>query len=479
MVDVAQLLAQPELALEARHLPKPDAEVRWVATSELVDPAPFLEGGELLLTTGLATKGWRSQWHGYVGRLAEAGVVALALGVGLTHDRVPVGLRRACQAHGLNLIEVPPATTFVAVSRVAARLIQSREDAESKLAMEAQRRLTAAAMRTEPSVGVVDELAVLLDGATFLLAPDGRVVQAPRGPRREQADIEQAREVLARLRPQGLRAASTYGDERVTMLVVPVGLRDRPVAYLGAVMAGRASGIRRSTVTTAVAVLGLVAEQERDGLEAGRRVRRKVHDLLAHGEPEAASLLCEAVDAPPIPSRPQVLRAAGPPDLREDALVELEQSRLLAAPVNDEIWVACSPTQATRVATTLAAAGLRVGVGDTHLTAGRALERTTAAHAVLHWDRMVREGPIGLLDGDVAAAFSASFLAPLDEPQLGTLAAFLRHHGSRLKVADELGLHRNTIRNRLIDISAALDRDLDDPDVRMSAWLALQARAPH
>ena len=132
----------------------------------------------------------------------------------------------------------------------------------------------------------------------------------------------------------------------------------------------------------------------------------------------------------------------------------------------------------TRIATTLAATGLRVGVGETHLTAGRALERTTSAHAVMHWDRLVREGPIGLLDGDVASAFSASFLAPLDETQLETLAAFLRHHGSRLKVADELGLHRNTIRNRLVDISAALDRDLDDPDVRAAAWLALQARLP-
>jgi purine catabolism regulator len=80
-----------------------------------------------------------------------------------------------------------------------------------------------------------------------------------------------------------------------------------------------------------------------------------------------------------------------------------------------------------------------------------------------------------LLESDVAAAYSASFLAPLDAPQLETLAAFLRHHGSRLKVAEELGLHRNTVRNRLNDIAAALDRDLDDPDVRMAAWLAVQA----
>ena len=53
MVSVADVLAREELHLNALALTRPEQEVRWVATSELVDPAPFLEGGELLLTTGL------------------------------------------------------------------------------------------------------------------------------------------------------------------------------------------------------------------------------------------------------------------------------------------------------------------------------------------------------------------------------------------------------------------------------------------
>ena len=47
-----EIVALPELGLAVRaasaHLDRP---VRWVAVSELEDPAPFLEGGELLLTT--------------------------------------------------------------------------------------------------------------------------------------------------------------------------------------------------------------------------------------------------------------------------------------------------------------------------------------------------------------------------------------------------------------------------------------------
>ena len=80
-----------------------------------------------------------------------------------------------------------------------------------------------------------------------------------------------------------------------------------------------------------------------------------------------------------------------------------------------------------------------------------------------------------LIDPTRAEAFATSFLAGLDDEQLETLRCFLRHHGSRLKVADELGLHRNTVRNRLDVIEATLPGSLDNPQIRVSAWIALQS----
>src|SRR4051794_20986850 len=97
MVTVRDVLDQSSLHLRVLELPRPEAEVRWVAVSELADPAPFLEGGEVLLTTGLDTRRWRPEWKDYVGRLADAGVVALGLAVGLTHDRAPDALVDACR----------------------------------------------------------------------------------------------------------------------------------------------------------------------------------------------------------------------------------------------------------------------------------------------------------------------------------------------------------------------------------------------
>ncbi|CAM5583983.1 PucR family transcriptional regulator [Streptomyces tanashiensis] len=37
-----------------------------------------------------------------------------------------------------------------------------------------------------------------------------------------------------------------------------------------------------------------------------------------------------------------------------------------------------------------------------------------------------------------------------------------------------LEIHRNTVRQRIARCAALLDRDLDDPDVRMELWFALR-----
>src|SRR3954454_22493634 len=81
-VSISELLRTPGLALTLHTTAAPvDRAISWVHVSELADPAPFLEGGELLLTTGLALRPEQSI-EAYVQRLAEAGVVGLGLGTG-------------------------------------------------------------------------------------------------------------------------------------------------------------------------------------------------------------------------------------------------------------------------------------------------------------------------------------------------------------------------------------------------------------
>lgn len=481
MVDIAELCADSSLALRLVSCPAPESELRWVATSELVDPAPFLEGGELLLTTGLATQGWRREWDEYVGRLVDAGVAALGLGTGLTHLRVPAALVRACEQHQLNLVEVPRETPFVAVSRSAALLLQRHEEAEARAALDLQRQLTAAAVRADGRRLLVSRLGELLDGAACLLTVDGRVAEGPSGPRRRLLDVDAVRDELVRLRPQGRHAATNIGTRDASMVVVPVGLVGRPSHYLAVSVEGRFTESRRSAVTIGVALLALAVEQDRSRVESRRRLVRRALTLFAQGDVESARVLAAVADVPSLPARVQALHAAGPDDLVDDALRPLEDAGLLAADVDGELWLASGPAEIGRRLPELD--GLRIGIGepvgladaaDAHRTAALALARATATVPVVRWEQVVGQGALALLDPDSAAAFSRTLLGGLDEEQVQLLTAFLRHHGARLQVATELGVHRNTVRNRLAAIEAVLGRSLDDPDTRASAWLALQ-----
>ena len=80
-----------------------DVPVRWAHVSELADPVPYMEGGELLLITALKLDAEDPEaMRRYVRRLAEAGVVGLGFAVGVNYEEIPRRWstrprRRACR----------------------------------------------------------------------------------------------------------------------------------------------------------------------------------------------------------------------------------------------------------------------------------------------------------------------------------------------------------------------------------------------
>src|SRR3954447_13773546 len=92
-----------------------DRPVRWVHISELLDPTPWLSGGELLLTTGLQL-GDPAQVRAYVERLAGHQLAGLGFGTGFDHETVPKALIDAAEARGFPLFEVPYEVPFIALT---------------------------------------------------------------------------------------------------------------------------------------------------------------------------------------------------------------------------------------------------------------------------------------------------------------------------------------------------------------------------
>ncbi|MCG7607782.1 MULTISPECIES: PucR family transcriptional regulator [Mycobacterium] len=485
VVMVGEVLDVSSLGLLAVEISRRDAPVRWVATSELADPGPFLEGGEILLTTGLETGDWHDQWDGYVRRLADAGVAAVGFAVGLTHDETPVPLADACRRHRVNLFEVPRRTTFVAISRYVAHLLEEQESTATRESLQTQRKLISAAAKPDPAVAVISALAAALDGATCLMNPDGRVVTGPIGARRKEFPLDEVADDVKRLQAHGLRSAAAYSGPAHSVSVHPIGLRGRASTYLSALAPARASEGQRQAVTTAVALLGLIDEQDRSRAWTRRHLRSRALELLTENDHRTAQLVL-AVDQPAIelPKHVRFLRATGNESAIEDAAAYLERRGILAGLYAGELCAVVEPAQAEATGTALSAGGMQVGVGRAvtpddgatgYRTAGLALAQATEVSGVVVWDQVIDNGPLGLIDPGKAAAFAESWLRGLDSEQMEILRCFLRHHGSRLKVAEELGLHRNTVRNRLAAIEAVLPGKLDDPQTRVSAWIALQS----
>ncbi|MEV0404890.1 PucR family transcriptional regulator ligand-binding domain-containing protein [Actinoallomurus sp. NPDC050550] len=123
----------PEVVSGERHLAR---QVRWVHVTELLDPASFLEGGELILTTGMPHPEDPTLLRAYVDQLADIGAAGLVIELGRRYQRVPADLVRACRDRDLPLIVLHREVRFIDVTQTVHALIL---DAQGELLRRAQR----------------------------------------------------------------------------------------------------------------------------------------------------------------------------------------------------------------------------------------------------------------------------------------------------------------------------------------------------
>ena len=223
MLLVSDLMDRADLGVQAVLLPAPRAALTWVVATELLQPASYLEGGELVLTTGLVMADAEAgTWREYVASLVEAGVAALGLGTGIAFDTVPEDLREACRIGRLNLLEVPLEVSFASISREVGAMLQTAEPEigaegagdEETLVLQ---QLTRAAAKDNQSA-IMRALASILRGEVSLRDATGRTVVGPFGPAAPGIDDEVA-ECIDRIRPGGMRGAGAVGIGEMRLVV--------------------------------------------------------------------------------------------------------------------------------------------------------------------------------------------------------------------------------------------------------------------
>jgi purine catabolism regulator len=124
---VAHVLALPVVAdgdpRVVSGLEHVDRPVRWVHITELTDPASFLKGGELVLTTGMPLPDDAGGVRRYVDELAAVGAAALVIELVRRYHRPPDALVDACRARGLPLVTLAKDVNFLEVTQVVHTLI--------------------------------------------------------------------------------------------------------------------------------------------------------------------------------------------------------------------------------------------------------------------------------------------------------------------------------------------------------------------
>ncbi|GAA2911129.1 hypothetical protein GCM10020221_03640 [Streptomyces thioluteus] len=281
-----------------------DTPVRWAHVSELADPVPWMEGGELLLTTAMKIDAADPDTvRPYVRRLVRAGVVGLGFAVGVNYERTPPALVDAAAEAGLPLLEVPRRTPFIAISKAVSAAIAAEQYRAVTAGFEAQRELTRAALGADGPAGVLARLAACLDGWAALYDASGTVVAAApewatRRASRLGAQVERLRERSA---PASAVVAPEEGEDRVELQSLGTGRRARGVLAVGT---GAPLGTsERYAVNSAVALLTLATERSRALHQAEQRLARSGPADAAVGQADhardvAGELYGALLDAP-------------------------------------------------------------------------------------------------------------------------------------------------------------------------------------
>lgn len=483
-------LATPASALAPDSLDRP---IRWVHSSDLADPTPFLSEGLALLTTGtqFADPEEDDAYAAYVARLTARGVVALGFGTEVARAGIPEPLAAACESAGLPLFEVPYRTPFIAIARANAEALAAQAYARRSWSLSAQHAIALAAFRTDGLGATLAELSHQIGAWVGLFDAAGQLRRSHGGSDdASPTDVaEEARRVLRR----GARASSTLrvGERSFTLQTLGRSGELRGVVAVEGDLDQEARGV----VTAVIAMADLALEQGRDLSRARAQLRSSLMHLLIAGHVPGARRVARGLWGG-LPPAPVVVALTDTTPVRRDALRETLEGAggsLLFGRIEDGLVIACSAADTAAqqaIADAAAEHELSVGLSDPvpweHFAAGLGQARIARARVsgtgVARFGDAISGGILSLVDQPAAREVARARLAPVlhhDDTAgtdlVGTLRAWLENDGRGEASAAALGIHRHTLRAHVALASRLLGVDLASFTARAELWNDLRA----
>lgn len=498
---LSELLADPALGAEvvAGHAGVDHrGPIRWAHISELPDPTPWLEGGELLLTTGLGVRDDEELQRRFVAGVAARGVVALGFSTGVSLDEVPAGMVAGCDELDLPLFTVPYEIPFIAISRRVAHHAFERHYATLRQAVDLHRQVLAAVVADEGVDRVLETVGRTMPNIALVALDFAGMEIARTDPPGITHGLDPAQLWAALPRPR-LRETVLVADRFVAS--APVVLGDHVEAVVVAVSEQPLLEHEELLFEQGVAGVSLGLARHRSIRETKRTRVDELLEAVADGRASGTAVVrsLDRIGATPPPSF-RVLAVARSEDatdalcvLVEDALADL--GRTIVGRVDGTVHAIVEDTDdaAGRIlhaASQRRWSDVRIGRSrvKTDLDALRAALREARTALQLDVAAPVRDvdelGLSGLLAGlrdDLCAHdFVLQTLGPVldhDGSEAGNLVATLRAylaHGARPgPAAEQLCVHRHTLAYRLDRIRELTGRDPRSGDHLVEFGLAL------
>ena len=501
-IRLSVLLGDPTLDLRLL-AGEADVEIGWAHSSDLLDPTPFLDGDNLLLTTGTQfdTDTAATEYADYVSRLVKVGVAALGFGTEVVRS-TPEPLIVACEDLGLPLVEVPYRTPFIALSRRVADAQAELDHARDLWALETQRALALAALSAERIAAVLEELSRRLHADVILLDAHGEVLSEHGRRRLADAELEAVRTEARRLLHRRLRSGSALDlpDRRTgspaasrTVTMQTLGRRNELRGVLAVALSERPDTAATAVITNAVALAEFAVEDAARREESTLALNAQLFHLTLVGHVDAARDVLVAADRqlPEAPLRLLLTPLRADPDAGElehaltvrmaraqhSVLATRWQGRF-AAVVNEAVAETAAAVIAARQ--TPVVMSRPVGWPDLVAALHETREALDGAPATAGVIELETSAILGLLSREEIETLAEERLAPLLSAPDGAdlrriLETWLRHNAAWDPAARELGMHRHTLKAQVKRAGGLVRLDLDTFEAKVELWALLTA----
>lgn len=520
------LFEPAEVVAGSRGLARP---IRWVHVLETAENASFLNGGELILSTGVGFGESAAKRLSYLNEVIQRKAVGLCIELGPYIPEIPQDMRELAEHHEFPLIAFSRPVRFVDITLDLHENIVNRQTQALRELEGYARDLQRLTLRTQSLSRILGHFQNMIHAQTFFFSVDGSIVFTPNMPQAVQQELTGLlRSTLLSLHPIPETSGRLPISDHKHCFYHPVMAMGNVLAYLGVILYENEPDefftLLLDYTATAIAqiLLRKMFAQERS-LDNENRLIEDILTDRAGTEEQIRSLIGVGPKAVHIPrfwaaileiqqDKPDYKQETDSPFhdflaifrflLIKQGFRPLLRSKgrklylLLFETVSksegrDSLQRALKEMEHTCRQALGEALLLHFGVSNSSINYGKAGQAFREAEQVLAFSAEFRSpffselGVYRLLSeasNDTLESFISDYLGPLlsydekhDSQLLSTLRIFLNHCLSKQEAANKLYIRRQTLYHRLGKIEDLLGQTYLKPENRLSLEIALRA----